>query len=109
VKCVGRVQAGICGFTTGVTADSPDDQMVRLSIETDCQKIAALAAALTGKEIDGYAEIGAGFDGMVMAAARATLSGCCAGCAVPAGIFKAVQVAARVALPRDIEITLAGA
>jgi hypothetical protein len=107
MKCVARVQAGVCGFATTVTADSPDDQMVTLEVETDCQKIAGLAAALRGEEIDGYDEIAKGFDGVVMSAVRATLSGCCAGCAVPVGIFKALQVAARVALPREVTITMA--
>ena len=106
MKCIARVQAGVCGFTTTVTADSPDDQMVTFGIESDCQKIAGLGEVLKGKEIDGYDEIAKGFDGVVMSAVRASLSGCCAGCAVPVGIFKALQVAARVALPRDVEIRL---
>lgn len=106
MKCIAHVQAGVCGFATTVTADSPDDQIVTLEIETDCDKIAALSAALEGKEIDGYNEIAAGFDGVVMSAVRSTLSGCCAGCAVPVGIFKSLQAAARVALPRDVAITL---
>jgi hypothetical protein len=41
-----------------------------------------------------------------MSAVRASLSGCCAGCAVPVGIFKAMQAAAGVALPRDVTITM---
>jgi hypothetical protein len=106
MKCIARVQAGVCGFTTTVTADSPDDQMVTFGIETDCQKIAGLGEVLKGKEIDGYDEIGAGFDGVVMTAVRSSLSGCCAGCAVPVGIFKALQAAARVALPRDVTIAM---
>jgi len=106
MKCVARVQAGVCGFSTTVTADSPDGQMVTLEVETDCQKIAGLAEALRGEEIDGYDEIAKGFGGVVMSAVRATLSGCCAGCAVPVGIFKSVQVAAGVALPRDVAIAV---
>jgi len=106
MKCIARVQAGVCGFTTTVTADSPDDQMVTFGIETDCQKIAGLAEALRGKEIDGYDEIAKGFEGAVMTAVRASLSGCCAGCAVPVGIFKAMQVAARVALPKSVTIAM---
>lgn len=106
MKCITRVQAGVRGFTTTVTADSPDDQMVQFEIETDCQKIAGLAEALKGKDIDGYDEIGAGFEGVVMTAVRSSLSGCCAGCAVAVGIFKALQAAARVALPKDVGITL---
>jgi hypothetical protein len=106
MKCIARVQAGVCGFATTVTAHSPDDQMVTFDIETDCQKIAGLAEALSGKEIDAYAEIGAGSEGVVLSTVRTGLSGCCAGCAVPVGIFKSLQVAARVALPHDIAITL---
>lgn len=106
MKCLMEIKAGVCGYTTRVTADSPDEQMVTLDIQTDCQKIGALAGTLDGTEIDGYAEIGAGFDGVVLRAARSHLSGCCAGCVVPAGIFKSVQVAARVALPRGIEMTM---
>ncbi|MFN2352102.1 MAG: hypothetical protein ABR497_09170, partial [Kiritimatiellia bacterium] len=34
------------------------------------------------------------------------LKGCCAGCAVPVGVFKAMQVAAGLALPKDPTITL---
>ena len=106
MKCIARVQAGVCGFTTTVTADSPNEQMVTFALETDCQKIAGLAEVLRGKEVDAYDEIHAGHDGVVMGAVRASLSGCCAGCAVPVAVFKSLQVAARVALPRDIEIKL---
>ena len=74
MKCRARVQAGVCGFMTTVTANSPDDQLVTFEIETDCQKIAALTESLKGKEIDGYDEITAGFDGVIMSAVRATLA-----------------------------------
>lgn len=108
MKCTAQVNAGVCGFATKVTADSADEQMVTLDIETNCDTIAGLAEALNGREIDGYDEIAKGFDGVVMSAVRSTLSGCCAACAVPVGIFKALQAAARVALPRDVTITLRG-
>jgi hypothetical protein len=106
MKCRAEIQAGVCGFTTTVIADSPDDQMVALSITTDCERIAKLAAALNDGSIDAYDEIGQGFDGVVMSAVRSHLTGCCAGCAVPVGLFKAVQAAARVALPRPVSIEL---
>lgn len=41
-----------------------------------------------------------------MSEARNILRYCCAGCVVPAGIFKAVQVASELALPKDIVITM---
>ncbi len=104
MKCTVKVFAGVCGFTTRIAADAPDEEMVTLAIDTECEKIGALAQALNGKPIDAYEEIHRGFDGVVMSAVRSSLSGCCAGCAVPSGIFKAVQVAARVALPKAISI-----
>jgi hypothetical protein len=36
--------------------------------------------------------------------AREHLKGCCAACAVPVGAFKAMQVAAGVALPKDVTL-----
>ncbi len=106
MKCSARVEAGVCGFCTNITANSADDQLVLLSFETDCEKIGKLAEALHTVEIDAYEEIKAGFEGVIMSAVRQHLTGCCAGCAVPVGIFKAVQVAANVALPKEVSITL---
>jgi len=37
---------------------------------------------------------------------RAVLKGCCSGCAVPCGIFKAMQVAAGLALPAPASIEI---
>jgi hypothetical protein len=101
-----EICAGVCGFATTVVADAPDEQMVALTITTNCDTIARLAEALMGQQIDAYQEISKGFNGAVLSAARAHLSGCCAGCAVPPGIFKSVQAAARVALPRSVSIEL---
>lgn len=95
---VGTVHAGVCGFVTKVTATSEDQRHVRLQVESTCDNIKALAASLP--ELDAYAELGAGFDGELWTAIRAGLKGCCSGCVVPAGLFKAMQIAAGVALPR---------
>jgi hypothetical protein len=101
---VTEMQAGVCGFRTVVRARSDDVQNVTLDIESTCEKISALAAQLGA--IDAYQEIGDGFDGVVLTAARAHLKGCCAGCVVPSGIFKTVQVAGGVALPAPISVTI---
>lgn len=42
----------------------------------------------------------------MMSAVKETLIGCCAGCAVPAELFKGMQVAAGLALPKDINIRI---
>ena len=96
------VDAGICGFVTGISAESEDQQMVTFRIESPCANIQHLAGLLG--TVDAYAELGAGFDGEVHSAARQSLKGCCSGCVVPVSIFKAMQVAARVALPKDVSI-----
>lgn len=91
------VKAGICGFTTVITARSDDMQNVTFAVETDCENVRKLAADLP--VVDAYQEIGAGFDGTLHTAIRDHLRGCCSGCIVPCGIFKAMQVEAGLALP----------
>ncbi len=99
-----EIQAGICGFRTTVRAHSEDQQNVSLDIASGCEKITALAADLG--TVDAYQEIGRGVDGVVLKAAFRHLKGCCAGCSVPSGIFKTVQVAGCVALPAPVCITI---
>jgi len=107
VKAQVEIEAGVCGFRTQGLAQSEDGQHVSFSIQTDCEKIGQLAAALAGRQpLDAYQEISPAGESVFMATARDTLKGCCAGCAVPAGLFKAMQVAAGLALPKDISITL---
>ena len=102
-----EVDAGICGFKTFACVSSEDDQHVAFDVESDCEKIAALGAALEEKGlIDAYREISPAAESVLMQTIRSVLTGCCAGCAVPAGLFKAMQVAAGVALPKDITMRL---
>jgi hypothetical protein len=49
--------------------------------------------------VDGYTEIGTGFDVEIHQAGRGTLKGCCSGLIVPVGVFKSMQVAAGQASP----------
>ena len=99
------INAGVCGFHTTVDARSDDMQLVSLQIASECEKIRGLAEALMAP-IDAYQEIGDGSDGVVLKAAHVLLKGCCAGCVVPSGIFKTVQVAGGVALPAPISVTI---
>jgi hypothetical protein len=99
------IKAGVCGFQTTVLARSDDMQNVTLSIESDCEKIRGVAEGLSAP-IDAYREIGAGFDGEVYKVVLGRLKGCCAGCVVPCGIFKSVQVAGGVALPAPVAIDI---
>ena len=99
-----RVEAGICGFVTEIEASSEDSQHVSFKVDTDCEKIKNLSEKLTS--YDAYNEIKEGFDGELFKVIREELKGCCAGCAVPVGLFKSMQVAAIVALPKNISITI---
>jgi hypothetical protein len=107
VKAQVEIEAGVCGFRTQATAESEDCQHVSLSIQTDCEKIGQVAAALNAVQpLDAFQEINPATESVLLATVRQTLKGCCAGCAVPAGLFKAMQVAAGLALPKDIAIRL---
>ncbi len=97
------IHAGVCGFVTEARADSPDQQHVELTVTSPCEKIQGLARALPSS-LDAYAEIGAGFEGQFHGAVRGALSGCCSGCAVPVGLFKAMQIAAGLALPAAVSM-----
>ena len=104
---VAQIDAGVCGFHTSACVRSEDGQNVTFEIQSSCDKIEQVAAALAAQgQIDSYQEISAGSQGVLLQTARSTLTGCCAGCAVPAGLFKAMQVAAGLALPGDIGIQL---
>jgi len=98
------IKAGICGFTTIVTAHSDDMQNVTFQIESNCQNIQRLASDFPA--VDSYDEIGAGFDNAIHRKARENLRGCCSGCVVPSGIYKSMQVAAGLALPAPISIEI---
>ena len=104
-----EIEAGICGFRTMVEASSEDSQNVTFCINSDCEKIHGLSENLKALEpIDAYMEIHPGRPGLLMKTASENLPGCCAGCAVPVGIFKGMQVAAGLALPRNISIKIEG-
>jgi len=107
MKATVEIDAGICGLRTTAGIASEDSQNVTFDIDTNCDKIARLAQAIGEKgPIDAYQEISPNGPAVIMTAAKETLTGCCAGCAVPVGLFKAMQVATGLALPKDITIKL---
>ncbi len=99
----GTISAGACGFVTEVTAVCEDGQQVSFEISTPCEKIRALAGALP--VVDAFAEMRTGVDGAIISAARNVIPGCCAGCVIPAGLSKAMQVAAGLALPQTVTMS----
>ena len=108
MKAKANIDAGVCGFMTTAWVTSEDSQNVTFDIDTNCDKIAQLAQAIGEKgPIDAYQEISPGGPAVIMTKVKELLPGCFAGCSVPFGLFKAMQVAAGLALPKDINIQLA--
>ena len=107
MKTLVVADAGICGFQTRIHTESDDSQNVTFKIASECEKARAFGEALIAKgPVDGDTESGAGADGVILTTARERLKGCCAACAVPVGAFKAMQVAAGVALPKNVTLTI---
>lgn len=103
-----NVDAGVCGFMTTIKAKSGDGQMVAFDMESGCEKITALARLLAEKcAVDAFQEISPVAESVILSTARITNKGCCSGCVVPPAIFKAMQVAAGLALPQDVTMRIA--
>lgn len=97
-----EIHSGICGFTATVHAHM-EGSKCKLSIESECSAIQSLAEELT--EVDPYQEIT--FRGKGPRTLEAGAEHCYhTACPVPAGIIKAIEVAAGLALPADATITL---
>ena len=98
-----EIHSGICGFVTRVEATLADDgQTVNLAIQSDCPAIQKIAADLA--QVNAFREITYRGEGpQVLEAARRLRH---TACPVPAGIIKAVEVAAGLALPAPVTIEI---
>ena len=107
MKASVTIDAGVCGFQTHASVTSEDQQNAAFEVSSDFEKISTLACELkTAGAIDAYQEISPAGQSILLQTSRKHLKGCCAGCAVPVGLFKAMQVAAGLVLPKDIRINL---
>jgi hypothetical protein len=101
------VRAGICGFTTRVRAEADEEYQVKLTVESDCEKVRAYGLKLSEQmPLSALDELGLGSDGVILSTARRHLKGCCSACVTCDGVFKAMQVAAGLALPAPVQIEL---
>lgn len=98
---ISQINGGICGFTTKVTSTDDGGGKIKLVIETDCPNVKKLAEELT--EVDPFNE--------VFKRATSTRTYELANkhlphpaCIVPSGILKAVEVEAKLALPKDASV-----
>jgi hypothetical protein len=107
VRAKVNINAGICGFQTIAQVESSDEQLVTFQIESNCEKIKALAQKLVQTEpLDAFQEISSQGKSQLLTLSQDHLPVCCAACAVPIGLFKAMQVAAGLALPKEVSIRL---
>ena len=93
------IKAGICGFSAAIEARMNGTGCM-LSIQSQCELIQQLAEKLP--QVDPFEAVGvAGRHSCVL---RIAAGLCHAACPVPAGIVKAVEVEAGLALPADASI-----
>lgn len=95
-----EIESGICGFSTTVRTTT-EGRRVRVKFETTCGHVENLAEQLT--EVDPFREISYRGEGPVtlrLAAEHLVHPAC----PVPAGIIKAIEVEAGLALPKDATI-----
>lgn len=97
------IMSGVCGFKTEVKAENSGNYKILLDIQSDCPAFSELNEVL--KEVDGMdtimSKVG---EGPIYDACRIDCKH--SACPVPMGIIKVVEVAAGLALPRDVTVTL---
>jgi hypothetical protein len=98
-----EIDPGVCGHSTTVTATKADGYVVRLEIESGCPHVRKIGESVT--EVDALKQIGlrGGLPPLLQ-----TSYECCAhaACPVPAGLVKAVEVEAGLALPRNVTMQI---
>ncbi|MCS7059698.1 MAG: hypothetical protein RMN25_00895 [Anaerolineae bacterium] len=100
-----EIFAGKCGFTTVVEAIQTDNEHINVTVTSACKSCQKLGAALSEMEVDPLREISHRGEGsLILQMAQQYLSH--PACPVPAGIIKAVEIAAGFALPADASIKL---
>ncbi|MBN1631982.1 MAG: hypothetical protein JW990_19680 [Thermoleophilia bacterium] len=94
-----EIDAGVCGHTATVTAMRGEGYSVKLAIESTCPHVQALDAEID--EVDALRQIG--LRGGLPSVLETAYNHCAhAACPVPAGLVKAIEVAAGLALPQDV-------
>ncbi|HHW43377.1 MAG TPA: hypothetical protein GXX25_06120 [Desulfotomaculum sp.] len=92
---------GICGFNTVVRAASAGGRKVKITLDSECPSWQKVAEHL--KEVDAYKEV----FGKLHESETYRISAPHIphpACLVPAGIMKAIEVAAGLALPKDGQV-----
>jgi hypothetical protein len=99
------VDAGVCGFHSQIAAESEDEQHVDFEISSTCPHIEEAAKELG--RVDAFVEV---FCKPHETETYTIMSKHIphVACPVHAGVLKAIEAAAHLALPRDASITFVG-
>ena len=96
-----EINAGICGFKTVVETEY-DGMECKVKITSECEAVRKLAAGI--ETVDPFQEMS--FRGNPKTYEKGLQCLHHAACPVPAGIIKAIEVAAGLALPADVSIKI---
>jgi len=102
-----EINAGICGLTTMVHAEKTDGYNAMFRLESQCPNWQKVNDLLGGQEMDLMTELFKNrqtgeFDSILLETFLQTIPHI--SCPVISGIFKALEVSAGLALPRDAAI-----
>jgi hypothetical protein len=104
MDAVAEITGGVCGLKTVVRAISTDGVTVQLDVSSDCQRVCAMASEMN--TLDAMEEALRKPLNETMPAILAAKHKLHASCLVPAGVLKAVEVAAGLALPCLCQVEL---
>ncbi|WP_300670287.1 hypothetical protein [Desulfoluna sp.] len=98
-----EVFAGVCGFTTVISADPTDKYKATCTLETGCPNLKKVAMALGDEPLDVMNELFGKGQSRVIAVCSEHLPH--VSCPVPSAILKALEVSVGLALPADPTLT----
>jgi hypothetical protein len=98
-----EVSPGVCGLKTTILAQADDMYDVAIEIVSECERVQRLAEDLVS--VSALSELRQALPetAVYQAAGRAGLH---VACPVPSAVLKAVEVAAGLALPADVQIVI---
>jgi len=108
VNAQATIDPGTCGFAATVTASVEGGRKASFTIESSCEHVTTMAAALTQNgPFDVYDEMDWKRESRLRVTMREGLKGSYAWCPVPLGLMKAMQVAAGLSLPEKMAVSVA--
>ena len=108
MKVRSQIDPGICNFTTMVIAETNDGKNVTFEFISECETIKEFERQLSEvSPVNAVKSLGR-YENPILLKSRELLQtkGCCEACVVPVATVKIMQVAASLALPKDVSVTI---